>query len=142
MAVLIAGETQPLNGLAVEECLSIAEAAELYLIRADMLGKVAGRYTGRSGLQHQDTHTLLGELLGYPATTGSGADNHRVRELFADTHRRMRMLSLPGNLGTGEGGGLQGWNQYRYRRRLLERGRHDKPDPASLGLAPSERASF
>src|SRR5262249_40560753 len=102
MAVLIAGETQPLNGLAIEECLSVAEAAELYLIRADMLGKVAGRYTGRSGLQHQDTHTLLGELLSYPATTGSGADNHRVKELFADTHRRMRMLSRRANLGTDE----------------------------------------
>src|SRR5215831_5584648 len=106
MAVLIASKAQPLNGLAFKESLSVAEAAELYLIRADVLGKVAGRYTGRSGLEHQDTHTLLGELLGYPATTGSGADNHRVKELFADAHRRMRMLSLPGKLRTDEYGKL------------------------------------
>jgi len=77
VAVLIAGKTQPLNGLAFKERLAVAEAAELYLIRADMLGKVAGQYAGRSGLQHQNTHTLLGELLGYPATTASGADHYR-----------------------------------------------------------------
>jgi hypothetical protein len=33
-------------------------------------------------------------LLGYPATTGAGADNYRVKELFAGRHRRMRMVSL------------------------------------------------
>src|SRR5215467_6022163 len=104
VAVLIAGKTQPLNGLALKERLSVAEAAELYLIRADVLGKVAGRYAGGTGLQHQNTHTLLGQLLGYPAATGSGADNYGVKELFADSHRRMRMLPLDESLGTGEGG--------------------------------------
>ena len=61
-----------------------------------MLGEVAGRHAGWSGLQHQDAHALLGELLGYPATTGAGADNYRVKELFAGRHRRMRMVSLRG----------------------------------------------
>ena len=94
VAVLIAGKTQPLNGLAFEERLPIAETTELYLIRAHMLSEVAGRYARRSGLQHQDAHALLGKLLGYPATTGAGADNYRVKELFAGRHRRMRMVSL------------------------------------------------
>jgi hypothetical protein len=35
-------------------------------------------------------------LFGYPATTGAGADNYRVKELFVCRHRRMRMVSLRG----------------------------------------------
>jgi hypothetical protein len=65
-----------------------------------MLGEIAGRHTWRSGLQHQDAHTLLGELLGNPATTGSRANNYRVKELFAGRHRQMRMVSLDGDPGT------------------------------------------
>ena len=80
MAVFVAGVTQPLHRLVLEQALLIAEAAELQLVGPDVLSEIARRDARRSSFEHEHGESTLGHLLGDPSATGAGTDDeHFIR---------------------------------------------------------------
>src|SRR5262249_42262922 len=57
MAVLVAGKTEPLDGLAPEQGLTVAKTTELHLVGAYVLGEVPRWDPRRAGFEHQNGHS-------------------------------------------------------------------------------------
>jgi hypothetical protein len=75
MAEFVTGVAETLHGLRFQKAPLIAEASEFQLIRPNVLGEVACGDTRRSAFKHGDLNPALGEFLGNPASTGTGADD-------------------------------------------------------------------
>ena len=82
VAVFVAGVTQALHGLRLQQALLIAEAAELQLIRPDVLGEIASRNARRSSLKHDHGETAFSEFLGNPSAARTGTDDQGFVDLF------------------------------------------------------------
>ena len=68
MAEFVARVAKPLNGLALKQRLTVAETAKLDLIWPHVLREITRRQAWRPGFQHENAHSLLGELFGPSAT--------------------------------------------------------------------------
>ena len=88
MAVFVAGVTQALHRLRLEQALLVAKAAELQLVGPDVLGEIARGDARRSSFEHDDGESALGQLFGDPSATGAGTDDQHFMDLSA--RRSMR----------------------------------------------------
>ena len=83
VAVFVAGVTQALHGLRLEQALLVAKAAELQLVGPDVFGEIACGDARRSSFEHDDGESALGQLFGDPSATGAGTDDQHFMDLSA-----------------------------------------------------------
>ena len=91
LAIFVATVAKALDGLILQPFSFIPEPAILQLIGPDVLGEIVGRKAGRPCLEHQDFHSLFGQLFGHPATAGAGSDHDYVVKFRRHCARKSRV---------------------------------------------------
>jgi hypothetical protein len=83
MAVFVAGVTQALHRLRLEQALLVAKAAELQLVRPDVFSEIARGDARRPSFEYDHGESALGQLFGDPSATGAGTDDQHFMDLSA-----------------------------------------------------------
>ena len=81
MAIFVAGVTQTLHRLRLEQALLVAKAAELQLVGPDVFSKIARGDARRSSFEHDNGESALGQLFSDPSATGAGTDDQHFMDL-------------------------------------------------------------
>jgi hypothetical protein len=101
MAVFVAGITQALHWLRLQQALLVAKTSELQLVGPDVFGEIACGDTRRSSFEHDDAESALGQLFGDPSATGAGTDNQHFMDFSARQEHEADSLAKSQTLMAG-----------------------------------------